>query len=79
MSSSVGAQNFDLMKSFAKSIVQVLAIGPDKTRVGMITFNRIPFIPIHLDDHTTEKDILAAIDAVQYKSGNLNVSVWGSI
>ena len=69
MSSSVGAQNFDIMKSFAKSIVQVLSIGPDRTRVGVITFSRIPFIPIHLDDHTNKKDILTAIDGVQYKSG----------
>ena len=69
MSSSVGAQNFVIMKNFVKSVVQVLDIGPDRSKVGVITFSRIPYLNIHLDDYINEKDVLDAIDRIPYQTG----------
>ena len=70
MSSSVGPQNFDIMKSFVQAIVRVLSIGPDETRVGVITFSRYPHIPIHIHDYTNENDLIKAIDRIVYETGS---------
>lgn len=75
-SGSVGEDNFKVMKSFMKSIVQNLDIGPDGTKIGLITFSRYPVIRLHLDDYTDKDALMKAIDAVPYIAGK---SRWISI
>ena len=68
-SGSVGEDNFKVMKDFVKSVVQNLNIGPDNTKVGVITFSRYPVIRLHLDDYTDKTALLQAIDQVPYIAG----------
>lgn len=68
-SGSVGFDNFTVMKGFVKSIIQNLEIGPDQTKVGLITFSRYPSIRIRLGAYADKTSLLSAVDQVPYIPG----------
>ncbi|KAL4227529.1 von Willebrand factor (vWF) type A domain [Mactra antiquata] len=68
-SGSVGYDNFTVMKSFVKAVVENLEIAENKTRVGLMTYSRYPFIRINLNDYTNKTELLAAVDKVPYIPG----------
>ncbi|XP_060583327.1 collagen alpha-1(XII) chain-like [Ruditapes philippinarum] len=68
-SGSVGEDNFKIIKTFVKSVVQNLNVGPDNAKVGVITFSRYPVIRLRLDDYTDKDALLKAIDSVPYIPG----------
>ena len=70
-SGSVGKDNFITMKAFVKSIINNLDIGPDLTRVGVITYSRYPSIRLHLNEFYNKTEIDNAVDAIPYIAGKL--------
>ena len=75
MSSSVRALNFEIMKTFVMSVVSVLDIGRNKTKVGLITFSRYPRLEIHCNDFANGVDLLKAINKVAYYPGECDKQV----
>ncbi|XP_052797297.1 collagen alpha-4(VI) chain-like [Mya arenaria] len=68
-SSSVGEQNFTVMKDFVNDVIENLDIGPSKTRIGLITFSRYPILRIALNSYGDKTLLKAAVDNVPYVQG----------
>ena len=49
-------------------------IGPDRTRVGLITFNDTATVQFHLNSHTTKASLLQAINNVPYPRVGANIT-----
>uniref|UniRef100_A0A1X7UXZ0 VWFA domain-containing protein n=1 Tax=Amphimedon queenslandica TaxID=400682 RepID=A0A1X7UXZ0_AMPQE len=56
-SGSVGADNFEIMKNFVANMLSNFTIGPDDTRVGVISFASSPSIVIPLGSINTYSPI----------------------
>lgn len=68
-STSVGAKNWKKELKFLEDIVSALSIGPDATRVGLVTYNTAAKLQFGLGAHTTKSSLLAAIKHVTFSEG----------
>ena len=67
VSVSIGSdRNFNVIKNFINSIGNFLEISPDDNLVGQILFARHANISFHVQEHTNEDDLTAAIDSIVY-------------
>ncbi|XP_011403766.1 PREDICTED: uncharacterized protein LOC105312654 [Amphimedon queenslandica] len=73
-SGSVGADNFEIMKNFVANMLSNFTIGPDDTRVGVISFASSPSIVISLGSINTYSQLATAIRAISYTSGGTNTA-----
>lgn len=71
-SGSITSSNFQLVRSFVASVVMHLDIGPDKTRVGLITFSDIATVQFRLDTYQTNTSLLQAIANIPYDNAYTN-------
>ena len=63
MSQSIGEESdFDVVKTFINNVINFLTIGPDDNLVGKIKFARHATIQFHVQEHTNEVDLKAAVD-----------------
>ncbi|XP_069134390.1 polycystin-1-like protein 2 [Argopecten irradians] len=69
-SGSVGALNFVKILVFMSSLVRRLDIGPDRVRIGLVTFGHGAQFQFHLDTYNTTDNITNAIDEVVYDQGS---------
>ncbi|XP_033748529.1 uncharacterized protein LOC117333372 [Pecten maximus] len=69
-SGSVGALNFVKILVFMTTLVNRLDIGPDRVRVGLVTFGYGTQFQFHLDTYNTSSNITHAIDQVVYDQGS---------
>ncbi|XP_053373177.1 collagen alpha-1(XII) chain-like [Mercenaria mercenaria] len=68
-SGSIGQTNFGIVKEFVKNVSAALDIGPNKTRVGLMTYSRYPFIRFNIIDTLNKSEVLGDVDNVPYVSG----------
>ena len=74
-SEQLGAvSNWQLMKNFVISIVENLAIGGGRNRVGLVTFGNQGVNEFFMDDYSDAASLIAAINATRYLGENTNTS-----
>ena len=73
-SGSIGPNNFVKLQSFLKGIVGKLDVGPNKVQVGVEQFSSYPSIEFPLDMHSSQTDVMRAIDNIHYMSGGTNTA-----
>ena len=73
-SGSIGSSNFQLVRNFTANVVTHLDIGPDRNRVGLITFDFFATVRFSLNRYRTNTSLLQAIATVPYNGGGTNTS-----
>ncbi|KAK5891665.1 hypothetical protein CesoFtcFv8_012122 [Champsocephalus esox] len=68
-SSSIGIDNFQEVRTFLRSVVTGLDIGPDKVRIGLAQYSDEPYQEFLLKDHMDKTSLLEAVDTFQYRTG----------
>lgn len=66
-STSIGKINFNITKDFMKHTISRFDIGPDKTRVGVVTFSSDYDVDIPLGSANDILSVYAAIDNIPYR------------
>ncbi|XP_059194900.1 collagen alpha-6(VI) chain-like [Centropristis striata] len=69
-STSIGITNFQEVRTFLRSVINGLDIGPDKVRVGLAQFSDEPHQEFLLKDHMDKTSLLAAVDTFPYRAGS---------
>lgn len=73
-STSVTEPNYKKMLDFVKDIVQSGDIDSGDVRVGVVIYSTDVEIQFHLNQYTTEADVIAAIDKIPYIYGSTNTA-----
>ncbi|WAR09890.1 CO6A3-like protein [Mya arenaria] len=73
-STSMGKDNFRIMLEAAKSFVTSTDIDNGHTRIGVLIFSTGVSIEFNLGDYKTERELINAIDDIQYMAGSTNTS-----
>ena len=71
-SGSIGSSNFQLVRNFVANVVTHLDIGPDRNRVGLITFATLVTVQFRLNTYQTRPSLLQAIARIPYSRGGTN-------
>uniref|UniRef100_UPI0009B39205 collagen alpha-6(VI) chain-like n=1 Tax=Monopterus albus TaxID=43700 RepID=UPI0009B39205 len=66
-SSSISGENFQEIRSFLRSIIRALNIGPNKVRIGLAQYSNKPHQEFLLKDHTNSKSLLAAVEKIPHR------------
>ena len=66
--------NFELLLNFVTAIVNRLSIGPDASRVGVVTYSNTASNIIYLNDFGSKYDLIDAIMRIGYLGGTTNTS-----
>ncbi|XP_063736075.1 collagen alpha-6(VI) chain-like [Eleginops maclovinus] len=69
-SSSIGNENFRLMRNFLHSIVSSLDVSPTRVRVGIVTYNNITTPRVYLDSFNHKDELLNYIKILPYNGGS---------
>lgn len=73
-SGSVGYYDFQLMKQFVYNTVNDFHIGPDKTQVGVITYESYAMFHFYLNTYQDKPSLLTAINSLAFSSGGTNAA-----
>ena len=73
-SGSVGFSDFQLMKQFVYNTVNEFHIGPDKTQVGVITYESYAMVQFYLNTYHDKSALLTAINNLPFSSGGTNAA-----
>ncbi|KAM9353570.1 collagen alpha-6(VI) chain-like [Symphorus nematophorus] len=68
-SGSIGDDNFQEVRSYLRSVIKALDIGPNKIRIGLVQYNNEPTQEFLLKDHMDKKSLLAAVEQIPYRQG----------
>ena len=68
------SRRFAEILQFVRNIVTNIEIGPDKTRVGLLTFSDQTVIKFHLNRYDTNKAVQDAILVVDFLGGRTNIT-----
>jgi hypothetical protein len=71
-SGGIGKDNFAILKRFVESVIEQFDIAASKTRVGLMTFSRYPFIRFGLKDAHNVSQLLTEVRNIPYISGNIH-------
>ncbi|XP_078660839.1 uncharacterized protein LOC144905190 isoform X3 [Branchiostoma floridae x Branchiostoma belcheri] len=71
-SGSVGADNFNLVKQFAKRLVDNFDISQTDTKVGVVQYSSSSNVEFYLNAFSAKQPVLDAIDAITYQQGGTN-------
>ncbi|XP_047455499.1 collagen alpha-6(VI) chain-like [Mugil cephalus] len=71
-SGSIGVPNFQLIRTFLRSMVSNLDIGQTNVRVGIVTYNDMPRPQAYLNTFRSKDEILQYINILPYKGGGTN-------
>uniref|UniRef100_UPI0037E9B12B collagen alpha-6(VI) chain-like n=1 Tax=Semicossyphus pulcher TaxID=241346 RepID=UPI0037E9B12B len=69
-STSIGPENFQLVRNFLHSIVSRLDVSPIKVRVGIVTYNVRARAQVYLDTFHDKAELLQFIKLLPYNGGN---------
>ena len=72
-STSVGSDNFDAAKLFARAFISSLDVGPDKVRVGLIHFNRKVHFDFGFGKYSFAENAIDAMHNVTYHAGSTSL------
>lgn len=73
-SADVGRDNFQKQIDFIKQTVNNMDVGPDKTRVSVVTYSSGVYNQFFLNQYQTKSDVLSAIDRIPFISGRTHTS-----
>lgn len=73
-STSVGEDNFLLMKNFVKDLVNKADIDSGSVRVGVLMYSSGVHVEFQMNEHSSKSSILAAIDEIVYMYGSTNTA-----
>lgn len=68
-SGSVTAPSFEEMKDFVVALVQLMQIGPEQVRIGLLVFSTTPSVIFHLNEFTDSATIITNILGANYTGG----------
>uniref|UniRef100_A0A3Q3IQW3 VWFA domain-containing protein n=1 Tax=Monopterus albus TaxID=43700 RepID=A0A3Q3IQW3_MONAL len=71
-SDSIGATNFQLVRTFLHSIVGGLEVSPNRVRVGIVLYNEKPTAQVFLDTFDDKNELLNFIKILPYRGGGQN-------
>ncbi|XP_066300013.1 collagen alpha-3(VI) chain-like [Branchiostoma lanceolatum] len=71
-SGSVGADNFNLVKQFAKRLVDNFEISQTDNKVGVVQYSSSSNVEFYLNAFSTKQPVLDAIDGITYQQGGTN-------
>jgi len=74
-SSSIGAENFRMVRKFIVDIVDHYKVGSDTVQVAMVRYSRKPEILWGFEKHGDKTDLLYAIEAIPYPGGGTNTGL----
>ncbi|XP_019627188.1 PREDICTED: collagen alpha-3(VI) chain-like [Branchiostoma belcheri] len=66
---SVGADNFERMKTFVQKMISDFEIGPEATRIGVVVYSHRAVLALRLDAFEDEGALQDAIAAIAYPGG----------
>uniref|UniRef100_A0AAY4DM63 Collagen alpha-1(XXI) chain n=1 Tax=Denticeps clupeoides TaxID=299321 RepID=A0AAY4DM63_9TELE len=67
---SVGEINFEIVKMWLVNITSSFEIGQKFTQVGVVQYSDDPVLPIPLGIHHSSKELIEAMESIQYMGGN---------
>ncbi len=73
-SGSVGSGNFQLMKNFVYDTVNGFDIGPEDTRVGVISFSSDARFHFYLNTYHFKSSLLSAVNSISYTGGGTDTA-----
>ncbi|XP_032413698.1 collagen alpha-6(VI) chain-like isoform X4 [Xiphophorus hellerii] len=68
-STSIGEENFRIVRTFLRNVIQNLDIGPDKVRVGLALYGDRPQKEFLLKDHMDKTAMLDAVEQIAFLRG----------
>jgi uncharacterized protein YegL len=71
-SSSIGHQNFDKMKNFVINLLLQSNLGQHGVRVGLITYNRYPYLQFHMNEMENHDQAIKAVEDIEYTGRGTN-------
>ena len=71
---SIRWNEFDSLLQFIDAIINQLEVAPNKTRVAALTFSEVVTINFNLGDYSSQRDVIFAIQFIQYAGGRANIS-----
>ncbi|XP_021375367.1 uncharacterized protein LOC110464458 isoform X14 [Mizuhopecten yessoensis] len=74
LDSSVTPETFEWIRNYAKMVAGQLSIDNEKFRVGLLRYSTDQAVQYQLDDHLTRDGVVAAMDDVQYQTGETNTA-----
>ncbi|XP_036979885.1 collagen alpha-1(XXI) chain isoform X1 [Acanthopagrus latus] len=69
---SVEDVNFEIVKRWLVNITTSFNIGQKFTQVGVVQYSDDPFLEIPLGKHSSTKDLIKAMENIEYMGGNTN-------
>ena len=73
-SSSIWGPDFNRQLEFVEDMTRVFQVGPNMTKIGVVTFGDNPTMEFNLNDYQYESDVLAAIQYVHQITGGTNTA-----
>ena len=73
-SGSIGLDNWYKITNFTRNIVNAFNIGPDKVRIGVLSYGNLADIAFHLNTHRNRQSILAQMRDIPWKNQETNTS-----
>ncbi|XP_070211137.1 uncharacterized protein [Littorina saxatilis] len=73
-SSSIGAQDFSLLLTFVKNLLNEWNVGEDEIRIGVVKFSNVTEIEFQLNTHEDKDDVLSAVQAIMYRGGTTDTA-----
>lgn len=74
-SSSIGAQDFSLLLTFVKNLLNEWNVGEDEIRIGVVKFSNVTKIEFQLNTHEDKDDVLSAVQAIMYRGGTTDTGL----
>lgn len=62
-------RDFPIIQDFMSKIVEILSVGKNKIRIGVVQYSDNPRADMHLNTHTTKEAVLSAIRGLQQLRG----------
>lgn len=67
---SVEDVNFEIVKRWLVNITTSFNVGQKFTQVGVVQYSDSPHLEIPLGKHSTNKDLIRAMESIEYRGGN---------
>ncbi|XP_060079255.1 cartilage matrix protein-like [Ylistrum balloti] len=73
-SRSIGEPEFNKELRFVREVLQEFELGPDKTRVAIVSFSNVVNTEFNFNQFSNENDILSAVSSIKYAAGPATVT-----
>ena len=73
-SGSIRRRRWPLVQQFVKDVISKMEVGLNRARIGVISYADDAIFRFSLDQYSSKKDILTAIDRLPYTGGKTNTA-----